>query len=187
MRTETFTKTFYKFEELSAEAQARAIEAHWDINVTDNFWSEGVIEDRTAVLKELGFYDIEVQYSGFSSQGDGASFTALFHIPASGEELAERIRQAKAYAPEIDLSLFEKIDFFEYSLGTDNYEIFRINRSYSHENTISSNCEALKEFARDFSQDTYHALRNEYDFQTSEDQVKESLIANEIEFEEITK
>ena len=187
MKTETFTKTFCQFEELSAEAQARAIEAHWDINVVDNYWSEGVIEDRTAVLKELGFKHIEFQYNGFCCQGDGASFTAQFHIPASREELAERIRQAKAYAPEIDLSLFEKIDFFDDSVTSDNFIVYRIDHYYVHENTISSYSEAMKEFARDFSQDTYHALRNEYDFLTSEEQVTESLIANEIEFEEITK
>ena len=51
MRTETIVKTYYKFDELSPEAQDRAIEACAEFNVSDEFWYECILEE----AKELGF------------------------------------------------------------------------------------------------------------------------------------
>ena len=42
----------------------------------DDHWYECVIEDWKAKLKRKGFHEAEIVFSGFGSQGDGASFTA---------------------------------------------------------------------------------------------------------------
>lgn len=75
MRQETIVKTWLQFSELSAKGKAKAIDAHRDIN-TDHDWFDFMIEDYENKLKKLGFHNIKIYFSGFSSQGDGACFTA---------------------------------------------------------------------------------------------------------------
>lgn len=184
MRFETIVKTYYKFDELSENAQKKAIEHFRDINVDGDFWHEHVIDDRKEILKSLGFYEIKFNFSGFWSQGDGASFTAKFSIPESKIELAERIRKTKKDFPNVGLSLFAQIDFFGAEIECGNFDVYRISHYYSHENTISSDSESMKEFARDFSQDTYRALESGYEFLTEGQQIIETIRANEYEFDE---
>lgn len=184
MRFETIVKTYYKFDELSEKAQEKAIEHFRNINVDGDFWYECAIDDRKEILKSLGFYEIEINFSGFWSQGDGASFTAKFSIPESKIELAERIRKTKKDFPNVDLSLFAQIDFFGSEIDCGNFDVYRICHRYSHENSISSDSESMKEFARDFSQDTYKTLESNYEFLTEDTQVIETIRANEYEFDE---
>ena len=74
MRIDTVKTQVYKFEELEPEAQQKAIQDHADFTaeVMDLSW---VIEDNIYRLEEMGYFDPEINYSGFNSQGDGASFT----------------------------------------------------------------------------------------------------------------
>lgn len=76
MRQVTQVYTVAKFSELDKSKQNKVLEKLYDINVNDDFWSECLVEDYTEKLKKLGFYDIKFQWSGFWSQGDGASFSA---------------------------------------------------------------------------------------------------------------
>ena len=66
----------YSFEELSPEAQENALENNRDINVDYDGWEDGVTEGFKEDMKEIGIDDIEISFSGFYSQGDGASFTS---------------------------------------------------------------------------------------------------------------
>ena len=75
MRQETIIKTYLKFTELSEAQQNKVIDKLSDLN-TDHDWYEYIYEDYMSKLKALGFYDIKFEFSGFWSQGDGASFTA---------------------------------------------------------------------------------------------------------------
>lgn len=65
----------YSFEELSSDAQENAIDNNWDINIDYEGWEEEKIEEFKEDMSKYGISDIEVHYSGFWSQGDGASFT----------------------------------------------------------------------------------------------------------------
>ena len=75
MRQETITKTYLKFTELSESCQDKVVNKLLDINITSD-WHESTYEYYDSKLKALGFYDIKMEFSGFYSQGDGASFTA---------------------------------------------------------------------------------------------------------------
>jgi hypothetical protein len=66
----------YSFEELSPEAQENALENNRDINVDYDGWEDGVTEGFKEDMREIGIDDIEISFSGFYSQGDGASFTS---------------------------------------------------------------------------------------------------------------
>ena len=76
MRQETIVKTYLKFTELSEAQQDQVIDKLSDINVDYIQWHESIYEYYSDKLKALGFYDIKFEFSGFWSQGDGASFTA---------------------------------------------------------------------------------------------------------------
>ena len=66
----------YSFEELSPEAQENALENNRDINVDYGGWEDGVTEGFKEDMREIGIDDITISFSGFYSQGDGASFTS---------------------------------------------------------------------------------------------------------------
>ncbi len=75
MRQETIVKTYLKFTELSEDQQDHVVDKLSDINVHHS-WYESTYDYYHAKLETLGFYDIKFEFSGFWSQGDGASFTA---------------------------------------------------------------------------------------------------------------
>ena len=66
----------YSFEELSPEAQNNALDNNRDINVDYEGWEDGVSEGFKEDMREIGIDDITISFSGFYSQGDGASFTS---------------------------------------------------------------------------------------------------------------
>ena len=66
--------TAYEFEELTDEAQARAIENSRYSEVEHDNWYLPVYEDHTDQLAQVGVADPTIRFSGFFSQGDGACF-----------------------------------------------------------------------------------------------------------------
>ena len=185
MRTYTETVTLYKFDELSKEAQTEAIDEHRDF-LAEAFNAEHLLDDWKEKLQALGYDTVNISYSGFWSQGDGASFTA----------------------PRIDLKQWLKVHKLGNKYRTllnvaDNVEasIDRESSRYVHENTIRCNIFGATESdteeqqasevehlitteARTLSQDIYKYLREAYEYDTSDEAVKESIQANEYEFTE---
>lgn len=79
------TITVYSFEELSANAQSRAI-SDYQQDPFYHDWDEDTIDIIKEEAYEMGILDCNIQYSGFWSQGDGLSFTGRL-----SELLAESI------------------------------------------------------------------------------------------------
>ena len=145
-------KEEYSFEELSPEAQRNALDELRDINIEYSDWHETVIEDFEGDMKEDGLSDIEVSYSGFYSQGDGASFTGNVYDSGifmkkcldlkddewldMGDEKKPEDEGSRLRADLLDLG-FDSRE----KLTPDNFSISIIRDSsrYSHENTISGN------------------------------------------------
>lgn len=66
------TLKVYSFSELTEPVQKKLIEKNRDIAVFDR-WYEDVYEQFREKLAEDGFSDLDMKFSGFWSQGDGAS------------------------------------------------------------------------------------------------------------------
>ena len=66
------TETTYKYQDLSDSAKETA--RQWYIEGMDYEWWEGVYEMVIEDGKEKGFYIDKIFFSGFNSQGDGASW-----------------------------------------------------------------------------------------------------------------
>lgn len=65
----------YSFGELNQEAKDKALKDLCDIN-TDYEWHADLIAEWKEKLANVGFLNADISFSGFGSQGDGASFSA---------------------------------------------------------------------------------------------------------------
>jgi hypothetical protein len=220
-------KRTYTFEELPPQSQQKAIEKHDDINVDYNWWEDSInlfCED----MLELYGVDVEskdVQFTGFYSQGDGASFTGevedekkfIEKALEMGDDDYLDMGERKEHEKEFD-DLLNDLG----SLGYDMRErlkpeniLIRFKRDpgsrYSHENTVHADVEAEdtpesweedKEFDNSDFNDwmrnletrctvwlrrecgkLYSQLEDEYDELRSEEAIKDTLIANDYEFD----
>lgn len=76
----TFTIETFDYDELDTAARAKACDWYRSSTDDDVYWSEHVIEDATEILQLFGVeLDANgIVWSGFCSQGDGASFTGTY-------------------------------------------------------------------------------------------------------------
>lgn len=118
----------YTIDELPAAIRSDVIERErsYEHEHIHEDWYEDTFDSIKAELEELGLHDIEIEFTGFYSQGDGASFTA-------------------------DLYSEDKNSFIEITLGLKDIpknvleelsiRIVRTDRQHSHENTIRGEVE----------------------------------------------
>ena len=180
-----------KFNELTEEQQAKAIEMNRDINVDFQEWHDFVKEEHHEKLEAVGFDGVESAYSGFWSQGDGASFTA------DSLDIEKFLRATKRWTYYRSLHEFIRIK----ELWA---KVVRTTHMYCHENTTQA--ELYGEHYLDLSdkqqakydelekeidayitragQEYYSALNAAHDDLTSDEQVKQTIIANDMDFEE---
>ena len=169
----------------------KCIDKNRDINVCDD-WHYYTIEDFTTICELMGYSDINVMYSGFWSQGDGASFTAKYSYEKGS------IKNIKEYAPKdeelhrIAKELQLLAQRCRYSMNAKIYQ----RGNYCHSNTMY--CEYLEsdiveefdndfeyiflELSRDLADWLYKTLEKEYEYLTSDKVVFDTLVANEYEF-----
>ena len=189
----TITINTYTFPELSEEAKDKARQCYHDAYMSDGFWHECTIDDAKEVGKILGFDVRDVHFSGFWSQGDGASWTGGYEYakgaPAAvasytGND-AELIRIAHG------LQDIQRRNFYRLTASVS------VSGRYSHSHTMraavedSSNAyrdvsdaeEDVLELFRDFADWIYKNLRNEYDYQTSDLAITETFDANGVAFD----
>ena len=174
----------YRFNELKRDAQDEAIaEERHDLIVDLDY----VLDDWKEKLKNLGYGKVDIWYSGFGNQGDGASFTS--EPPEGNIVEAKGIRE-----------IVEAVCIGAGSSGwTDLYiAIKRGDSRYCHENTISieaesptiSSCyligieERAEEVVRGLCREIYQDLETAYNAATSDEAIIELIAAEEYEFYE---
>jgi len=180
----------YKFDELSPKAKEKALEDQrtfeGEVWTADDYLVPNFKED----MGKLGFSKVDVSYSGFWSQGDGASFTALVDLP----KYIKATKQEKKYAKLLKGMEEGDID--------DSALIERTNHQDSHENTVRAGdvhyhgsdeetqkqadalSEDLTQFVREESKKLYDKMESDYEDATSDEALKESIEMNEYEFTE---
>jgi hypothetical protein len=192
--------TVYTFDELSDKAKGKALDECRDWNVNDSFWYEFALEDWKEQLQASGIEDAEIHFTGFWSQGDGASFTGRVDLPA----WMKATKKAGKYRALYNAAIGE-------GDTTASATLDRIDSHYYHEYTVRAHIsvdassdiyyndkerwERLNDQATEIEQELtawhertartiYKELQEEYEYQTSDEQVAESLIANEVTFNE---
>ena len=183
----------YQFDELSEAAKTKAIEAMRDIN-TDHDWSEFSREYwQDDKLPELGFDNAQIAFSGFWSQGDGASFTATVNAGKfiKAHKLTRRFRRL--------------VNILQHGWSVIG-RVYRTSHHYSHEYTVTTEMETdyysdntkrqdrvetqVKELeeiilseVRDLSRQIYRELEKEYEYLVSDEAIAETIRSNEYEFD----
>lgn len=189
MRVETVQREILTFAELDDAAKEAAISKFYKDEMPD---MDSVYSDFIGVSKILGIDIAEkngkpcLYWSGFWSQGDGASFAGSWSY-AKG-----CVAEIKKYAPT-DKKLHEIAARLAKCSGRTFYqataEITQSGR-YSHEMTMQIDCgihcgieSELLECFRDLARWFYSALESEYNYQTSIDAFSELCEANAYEFD----
>jgi len=123
----------FKYGELSDGAKQKARE--WYIEGMDYEWWEGTYEMAIEDGKEKGFYIDKIYFSGFYSQGDGASWVGFVDVRQWLEENC---------ADSIGVSAWCQL--IQEDIVTKNIQVTANNAHYCHESTMSfvdveDNCE----------------------------------------------
>lgn len=186
----TIQTTVYYFNELPTDAAKEKALSWGRENEPSTDWDREILEEyQNEILPKLGFEDAKIQYSGFWSQGDGASFTCNVNIvkycEANNVPLRPRVKSL-VESGKIDVS----------------GNIFRHSNRYSHENTVVADFDAYKIIhpnigrymdeicntvigrAREVMREIYRRLEIEYDQLTSDEYIAELLTLNEYTFTE---
>jgi hypothetical protein len=208
----TIEVNLYQFDELSDEAKGKArdwfreLEAQ-DFDAYGELWEPaeaaakllGITFAKTAVNLVSGKtrYESDIRYSGFSSQGDGASFVGSYEY-AKGSTKAVR----KEFPEDADLhAIADALAAIQRKHGYLLTADISQSGSYVHKYTMDvevskrSNMatlesedthmhDAILESMRDFAQWIYDGLRDEYEYCQSDEAVDEGIRANEYEFTE---
>lgn len=163
------TINLYSFAELSDDAKQKALEKLWDLNV-DHEWWEFIYEDAENVGVRIKGFDLDRH----TIDGDFISDAVAEKILKDHGENCETFKTAKNYYTEYD-KLVEK-----YSDG-------KVLNKVAEDNEYEFDKEAdelAEEFQDNILEDYLSMLRQEYEYQTSEEAIIESIEANEYQFTE---
>jgi hypothetical protein len=190
--TQTKCRTVYRFEELSEDVQQTTLEKYYDINVDYEDWNECILDDAKTIGALIGIQVDRIYYSGFYTQGDGACFEGSYTYQKGG------LKALTEYAPQDTelhriargLQNIQRPYFYQLTATVehsghyyhDGCTLIAVERDY--ESVDYDTQEELSEILRDFMRWIYRQLESEYEFQTDEEQVKETILMNDYQFNE---
>ena len=132
-------------------------------------WYELALENFKGQLETIGFSEVQINFSGFWSQGDGACFHGKYSAVQT-----------------LDSYDYKELETLHEALLDSKVEYAVLSRlgRYSHENTIYFDCEegcedTFIETCRGFMRFVYKQLEKEYDYLTSVEFFLEE-VANEV-------
>lgn len=182
---QTVTLTAYTFDELDDSAKETAREWFRSVQLDYDWW-DFTTDDAKRLGKTLGIEIDDIYFSGFSSQGDGACFTGQYSYRPDWREVLDQECGGDDLVRLTEIG--ETLEKNRVLCGDDGeieeYVWVRKAGRYSHEYSVSieSESEEIKDALRDFMRWTYSRLRAEYEWLQSDEQVDETIRANEYLF-----
>ena len=154
MRTITTHTTVYKFDELTEEGKRKALENLYDINVDFDWW-DSTYDDAETIGCKITEFDID-RGSYCRLTCPDAHETARLIVENHGE-MCDTRKLADEYLKDREKLARDEDDF--------------------------DGLEALDtEFERALGEEYLSLLRQEYEYQTSEEAIKETIEANDYDF-----
>jgi hypothetical protein len=187
----TIQTQVYSFSELSAAAKEKARE--WFRNGDSSFDAYSTIEDAKQAFATCGITIDRVLYSGFSSQGDGACFEGTWRAadvtPGAMREYAPKDAELHRIAAEFErlAALFPLATFTVRHSGYyqhENCTDFSFSFPDQNGDDADEAERALEEAAKDAMRWIYRQLESAYEWENADEQVDESIEANEYTFTE---
>lgn len=200
------TKTEFSFDELDERAKQKAREAYTSGDYPGYEWWDYTYEDAVSMGNKIGIYidhtdrktmsgkiirEPEIQFSGFCSQGDGASFEGEYrHAPDAVEKIKAECNDKELLRIASELTVLQLtrrlkgLEFFSATIttrgnyshsGTMNATIREEEYGEGYENTDDDLENTVQQLMRDFANWIYKQLEAEYDHLTSDEYVDERL------------
>lgn len=202
---ETVEVQVYQFAELAEDVQEKVLEKFRDYEVNDDFWYEGLAEWFVEEKARPAGFEVDprnVFFSGFGSQGDGASFTGSVDVEKfiRAHKLGNKFRAVLYALTTGELEMHVEINRDTYfsnhyvHSNTMNYdwEFHWESRSdtagdLAREERAEEHAEQLVRAwifgeAQELADDYYSTLETEYRYRTSDEVVKEAIEGNEYRF-----
>ena len=191
----TIETTVYTYTDLPTdEAKEKAREWYCENVATTHKWWDYVYEDAKAIGAIIGFRIEDIRFSGFWSQGDGASFSGSYYyapgwreklrgycptetVPAAIGDTLQAIQRPRRYRLQSRITasgphyVHDGMMQAETELDDDGY-------ATSEEN------QAIRECARQFARWIYERLEADYEYLVSDENAADCIVANEYEFTE---
>ena len=185
--------TSVSYADLNEAQKKRAIEIMRELENNDSspFWAECITDEWKEDLESnYGISEAEIYWSGFCSQGDGASISTDYYI-----DIEKFLRKCKAWS---------KFRVLHAIVAREEIhaKVERSSSRYSHENTVGGSVELdynidwtskqeeaaqrleefLTETIRELSRKLYKELDNENDYQQSDEALWGTIEANEYSY-----
>jgi hypothetical protein len=195
MRTETVTRSIFKFSELPDDVKERALDNFRTINFSDSDWYESEFDWFKDCAKALGIEIENIYFTGFWSQGDGAQFTGTYTYRKGWRKALSEVTSDPALISIGEaLKAVQRRNFYQLSATV------KTRGRYSHEMATSIDVtredswseldlaragddDDVTEALRDFMRWMYRRLEAEYEYQTSDESISEVIECNEYEFD----
>jgi hypothetical protein len=197
----------YQFEELPKERQDKVLDQYRDINVQDD-WYDCVIEDFCDEVEKKGFLVVKknVEFD-LNGQGSGASFSGkvdvlkfIDHIDPSNTTYPRLRTMYKTGDYDIDIIRTSSHYSHAYTMDVSTCNNTNDPEENTDDNVTKLVEDALEggqyidklselstialEVAREEADKLYNTLQKAYHDAVSDEQVKETIILNEMEFQE---
>jgi len=189
----TIIKTeVFLFDELADEAKERAREWYRD-GALDYEWWDGVYDTAKTAGACLGIDVDAIYFSGFWSQGDGACFTGTYRYRKGWRAALRAEFSGDAYARLTTigeaLQAAQKPAFYKLAAsvkhtgrGSDEYSVTIDVDTRDVPDGLPVYELGLRDTLRDFMRWIYRQLEAEHDWLMADEQVDESIRANEYTF-----
>lgn len=194
----------YTFEELSSDVQKAVLDKYRFCPIENWDWWQYVYADFIDDVKEKYGVTLDsdnISFDGFYCQGDGASFTHDFtenEVKSLFKSLNIKFRKGLKhifYEYVLDWIKIERFDFRDYHENSvivtysfnyidDNYGItksYPLIDEYFYKKATQIEY-VIEKWKNELCQDLYSRLQKEYEYLTSDDIVKESIIDAGLEF-----
>jgi hypothetical protein len=196
---QTKTITTYSFAELSDEAKETA-RSWWREHGLNYEWYDCTFDYAKEVGAVLGIDIDKIYFSGFWSQGDGASFTSSYHYkPGWRKALRKHARgDNRKELERIGMELQRAQRFASYQITASTHQHGHYMGGMVVDVELGDppggdgwptleGCphlweEPVKDALEDFAHWVYRTLEKEYEYLNSDEQVDEMLTINEYEF-----
>ena len=182
-------KLAYEYNELSDKVKQKLKDRYCE-GCTDMLYFE--VESLETILEEMGFSNPKIAYSGFWSQGDGASFTCDNWQYKKG--MLANIKQNYPTWTSLHLIAKELQSLSKKTGYTLEFSVYRTNHRYCHENTVECGFgyneydEKIQDYVGDvvkkLCKTLYDSIKKSYYDATSDEAIEDFYTSNEYLFDE---
>lgn len=177
----TRERTLYKFDEPDERAQEKVLESLWDLNV-DHDWWDHIYRDAANI--GLKITELDTYRNTISGELTDYLLDSCKLIRKNHGKDCETFKTAKGYLNQYIAAFVKWREIEQSSEVDDEFESWKPIDFLEEFKWTDEAREIEKEYQKALLEDYLSLLRGEYDYLTSEENIKESIRANDYLFTE---